>query len=36
MFKVTSSAYEFLQDQVDKEKQTEEEILFVRLSMGIG
>jgi hypothetical protein len=36
MFKITSSAQQFLQDQVNREKQTQDEELFVRLSMGIG
>lgn len=36
MFKITASAQEFLLEQVQREKQNDEEALFVRLSMGIG
>jgi hypothetical protein len=36
MFKITGSAHQFLDEQVNGEKQTENEKLFVRLSMGIG
>jgi hypothetical protein len=36
MFKITGSAHQFLDEQVNREKQTENEKLFVRLSMGIG
>jgi hypothetical protein len=36
MFKITSQAQQFLEEIVNREKQTEDEELFVRLSMGIG
>jgi hypothetical protein len=36
MFKITESAKAFLLEQVEKEKQSEDETLLVRISMGIG
>ena len=36
MFKLTSQAQLFLQEVINREKQTGDEELFVRLSMGIG
>ncbi|MDR7001712.1 hypothetical protein J2Y67_004186 [Neobacillus niacini] len=36
MFKITGSAGQVLQKVVDSEKQSPEEELFVRLTMGIG
>jgi hypothetical protein len=36
MFRITGSAHKFLQELVTKEKKTEDENLYVRLSMGIG
>jgi hypothetical protein len=36
MFKITGNAQQYLLQQVEREKQTEEETLYVRLSMGIG
>jgi hypothetical protein len=36
MFKLTPSAYQILLSAVEREKKTEEEVLYVRLTMGIG
>jgi hypothetical protein len=36
MLNLTPSAYQILQSAVEKEKKTEEEVLYVRLTMGIG
>jgi hypothetical protein len=36
MFKITESAYTTLEDVIEREKQSPDEELFVRLSMGIG
>lgn len=36
MFKMTASAQSFLQETINKEKQTMDEVLYLRLSMGIG
>ena len=36
MFKITGNAQTYLVDQVEREKETKDETLYVRLSMGIG
>ncbi len=36
MFKITESAYHKLADTIQSEKKTEDERLFLRLTMGIG
>ena len=36
MFKITSQAQRFLLEVVNREKQTDDEELFVRISMGLG
>lgn len=36
MFKISESARTILEDVIEKERQTPQEELFVRLSMGIG
>jgi len=36
MLKLTPTAHHILLAAVEKEKKTEEEVLFVRLTMGIG
>lgn len=36
MLKVTEAAYQILLSAVEKEKHTEDEVLYVRLTMGIG
>jgi hypothetical protein len=36
MLKLTESAYQILLSAVEKEKHAEEEVLYVRLTMGIG
>lgn len=36
MLKLTEPAYHILLSAVEKEKKTEEEVLYVRLTMGIG
>lgn len=36
MFKLSGSAHQFLTENVEREKQTSDEDLFVRLSMGVG
>lgn len=36
MLKLTEPAYDVLLAAVEKEKRTEEEVLYVRLTMGIG
>ncbi|MDR6123288.1 hypothetical protein QFZ87_002885 [Bacillus sp. SLBN-46] len=36
MFRITGNAHKILQDSINKEKKTENEILYIRLSMGIG
>jgi hypothetical protein len=36
VFKLTESAYKKLLETVNREKQSPEEQLFLRLSMGIG
>lgn len=36
MFKITGGAHKLLQESVNKEKHTEDEELYLRLSMGIG
>lgn len=36
MFKLTGSAYKMLLDIIQKEKVSEDEELYLRVSMGIG
>ncbi len=36
MFKMTEAAYNVLKANVEREKTSSDEVLFVRLSMGIG
>ena len=36
MFKITSSAYDVLEQAIKNERHSEDEKLFVRLTMGIG
>jgi hypothetical protein len=36
MLKLTEAAYQILLSAVEKEKKDKEEILYVRLTMGIG
>ena len=36
LFKITNSAFDVLEQAIRKEKNSEEEQLFVRLTMGIG
>jgi len=36
LFKITSSAFDVLEQVIKKERYTEDEKLFVRLTMGIG
>jgi hypothetical protein len=36
MFNITNTAHQFLSEVIEKEKQYDEEELYVRLTMGIG
>ena len=36
MFKITSSAFDILEQAIKNERNSEDEKLFVRLTMGIG
>jgi hypothetical protein len=36
MFKISESACSILEGVIEREKQTPEEVLLVRLSMGVG
>lgn len=36
LFKITSSAFEVLEQAIKNERNTEDEKLYVRLTMGIG